>query len=251
MTPKECIDLVTPEADRQPRARRSALPSHAAVAATLSFGLTADTPPPISAQGIADVDNDRRGGDGRNDSDRPPDLPHLHETSVYPRSNTSHALTSVTAPVTNSSSSPRRKKSRSLQPRYSGKENSSNGTLVEKRKSPPILAGTNQFRGPREIPCFLNGVFVGQFLPQVQIPANHPRGEIIRLAAATLRTLPAYLTRSDYIEHRIFTLVTMDVSNVTHHTEAVAKCPTIRLGVSDECFTYCNAGADMNKCPSF
>jgi hypothetical protein len=85
----------------------------------------------------------------------------------------------------------------------------------------------------------------------VQIPADHPRGEDIRMAAATLRTLPAYLTRSDYIEHRMWTLVTMDVSKVTHHAEAVAKCPTIRLGVSDECFTYCNEGANMNECPSF
>ena len=97
----------------------------------------------------------------------------------------------------------------------------------------------------------MNGVLLGQFLPQVQIPTDHPWGEDIRMAAATLRTLPAYLTRSDYIEHRMWTLVTMDVSKVTHHTEAVAKCPTIRLGVSDECFTYCNAGANMNECPSF
>ena len=111
----------------------------------------------------------------------------------------------------------------------------------------PILAGTNPFSGPREIPRFLNGVFMGQFLPQAQIPADHPQGEVIRWAAATLCALPAYKTRRDYIEHRIWTLVTMDVSKVTHHTEAVAKCPTIRLGVSDKCFTYCNAGANMNE----
>jgi hypothetical protein len=43
----------------------------------------------------------------------------------------------------------------------------------------------------------------------------------------------------------------MDASKVTHHAEAVAKCPTIRLGVSDKCFTYCNAGANMNECPLF
>jgi hypothetical protein len=43
----------------------------------------------------------------------------------------------------------------------------------------------------------------------------------------------------------------MDPSQVTHHAEAIAKCPTIRLGVSDECFTYCNPGANMNECPSF
>ena len=168
------------------RAQPSALPSHAA-AVTLSFDLTADTPPSV---------NDRRGGNARHDFDHLPNLPHLHETSKYARSNTSHVLEPVTAPVTNSSSSPWRKKSRSLLRRYSGKENLSNdvsflsSTPVENRKSPwenltpmvdvlagknspvtpPILAGTNQFCGPREIPRYLNGVFVGQFLPQVQIP---------------------------------------------------------------------------------
>ena len=262
MTPKECINLVTPEADRQPRVRRSALPSHAA-AVTLSFDLTSDTPSPVLAQGIADDDNDYHGGDAHHDSNRPPDLPRLHEMRENALSNISCSLAPVTAPVTNLSSSPRKKKSWSSRRRYSGKENSSSKNLssdvsafdsppVENRKSPfwtkltprgsetlspavddlagenspvalsvsrldsdtlsesrldsvrfPILAGTNPFRGPREIPRILDGVLLGQFLPQVQIPADHPRGEDIRRAAATLRTLPAYLTRSDYIEHRI------------------------------------------------
>ena len=92
---------------------------------------------------------------------------------------------------------------------------------------------------------------MGQFLGQVQIRAGHPRRDIIRWAAATLHALPAYLTRSDYIEHRIWILVRMDPSQVTHHAEAVAKCPTIRLGISDECTLYCYAGADMNECPSY
>ena len=143
MTIKECFDLVTPEADRQPRARHSALPSHTATV-TLSFDLTASTPLPVSARGIADNNNDRRGGIALHDSDRPPDLPHLHETSMYARSNTLHSrtLAPVTAPVTNSSSSPRKKKSRSSRRRYSGKENSSSDVSafdsppVENRKSP-------------------------------------------------------------------------------------------------------------------
>jgi hypothetical protein len=80
------------------------LPFHAA-AVTLSFDLTADTPPPV---------NDRCGGNARHDFDRPPNLPHLHKTSKYARSNTLHVLKPVTAPVTNSSSLPWRKKSRSL-----------------------------------------------------------------------------------------------------------------------------------------
>ena len=92
MTPVEYIDLVTPEADRKPRARRIPLPSLAAAAATLSFDLTADTPSPVSARGIADDVNDRRGGDARDGSDRrPPDIPcHLPGMNEYARSNTSH-----------------------------------------------------------------------------------------------------------------------------------------------------------------
>ncbi len=125
MTPDKYIDLITPEADRQPRARRSALSSNAA-AGSLSIDLTANTLPPVSACGIADDINDRRGGDARNDSYRPPDLPRLHETRESARSNStrSPALAPV-APVTNSSSLPRKKKSRSLQRRFRGKENSS------------------------------------------------------------------------------------------------------------------------------
>jgi hypothetical protein len=79
MTPDKYIDLNTPEADRQPCARCSALTSHAA-AVTLPIDLTADTPPPVSARGIADDKNVRRSGDARNESDRPPDLPRLHKT---------------------------------------------------------------------------------------------------------------------------------------------------------------------------
>ena len=85
MTPKKIIDIVTHKADRQPidlltpEADSSALPSHLATV-TLSFDLTADTPLLVLAQGIADNDNNHRGGDARNDSDRPPDLPLLCET---------------------------------------------------------------------------------------------------------------------------------------------------------------------------
>jgi hypothetical protein len=111
MTPDKYIDLITPEADRQPHARHSALSSNAA-AGSLSIDLTADTPPPVSACGIADDVNDRRGGDERNDFYRPPDLPRLHETRESARSNSTRSppLTPV-APVTNLSSSPRKKKS--------------------------------------------------------------------------------------------------------------------------------------------
>jgi len=122
--------------------------------------------------------------------------------------------------------------------------------IVAEEEEFAVIATQIQRQG-EEIPRFLNGVFMGQFLPQVQIPADHPRGEDIRRAAATLRALPAYQTRCDYIEHRIWILKWMDPSQVTHHAEAVVKSPTIRLGVSDECFTYCNAGTNINECPSF
>ena len=150
MTTNKYIDLNTPEADRQPRARCKALPSHVAAEA-LPIDLTADTPPPVSARGIADDENVRRGGDdAHNDFDRPPYLPCLHKTRENTRSNTPHsrAFTPLSAPVTNSSSSPRKKKSRSSQRRYSGKENSTsdisaiNSPPVENRKSPfmpPVL----------------------------------------------------------------------------------------------------------------
>ena len=137
MMPEECIDLVTPEADRQPRTRRSALPSHShAATVTLSFDLTTATPLPVSARGIADDDNDRRSGDARHDSDRPPDIPRLRETRENTLSNTSSALAPVTAPVTNSSTSPQKKKSRSLLRRYSSKENLTPWWMFWREKTP-------------------------------------------------------------------------------------------------------------------
>ncbi len=80
----------------------------------MPIDLTADTPPPVSARGIADDENVCPGGgvDARNDFDRPPDLPCLHVTRENVRSNTPHsrAFAPLSAPVTNSSSSPRKKK---------------------------------------------------------------------------------------------------------------------------------------------
>jgi hypothetical protein len=60
----------------------------------------------------------------------------------------------------------------------------------------PIPAVTDPFGGPREIPHSEDGVFFGQFLPQVPIPAAHPRGDDIRRAAAFWRASPAYKERS-------------------------------------------------------
>ncbi len=241
----------------------------------------------LEARGIVGDDNDWRNGNVRHDSDHPPDLLRLPKTCKNAQLNTSSLLKLVTH------SSPRKKKDpdrgakriwipaavanhplwligRDISRR---EKKPFSGPMVIPRKNDmvgknapvtlsvshlnsvrfPILVGTIQFCGPGEIPCILNGVFVGQFLsqPQVQIPADHPREEIIRGAVACLLTLPAYKTRSDYIGHQIWTLVKMNVGNVTHHAKAVAKCPTIRLGGSDECFTYCNAGTNINECPSF
>ena len=143
MTPEKIIDLLTPKADRQPCAQCSALPSHA-VMGTLSFDLTADTPLPILAQGIANNDNDHLGGDARNDSDCPPDLPRLREMRKNTRSNTSRlrSLAPVSASVTNSSLSPKKKKSRSSQRQYIGKENlSSNVSAFDSVDTPlPVSA---------------------------------------------------------------------------------------------------------------
>ena len=160
MTPNKdkYIDLNTPEADRQPRARRSALPYATAEASPID--LTTETPPPDSARGIADDENVRRGGDdARNDIDRPPYLPRLHESHENARTNTlrSRALAPVSAaPVTNSSSSPRKKKSRS-RCRYSGKENLTSD--VSAIDSPPVENRKSPFMPPvlknRKAPLFL------------------------------------------------------------------------------------------------
>ena len=178
MTPDKYIDLITPEADRQPRARRSALSSNAAVG-TLSIDLTADTSPPVSARGIADDVNDHRGGDVRNDSYCPPDLPRLHETRESARLNSSRscALAPV-APVTNSLSSPRKKKSRSSQRRFRGKENSSSDVSafdsppVENRKS-PCLPPVVENRRKAPLFCFQN-------LPPGEVKHSPPRWLIWR-----------------------------------------------------------------------
>ena len=105
MTPNKdkYIDLNTPEADRQPRARRSAFPYATAEASPIA--LTAATPPPDSARGIADDEiEDCRGVDALSDYDRPPDLPRLLESRENARTTTSRsrALAPVSAaPVTN------------------------------------------------------------------------------------------------------------------------------------------------------
>ena len=79
----QIINLVTPKADKQPRARPSALPLPVAAAVSSFLNLTADTPSPVSAQGIAGDDNDCRNGDAHHHADHPPDLPHLPGTSNY------------------------------------------------------------------------------------------------------------------------------------------------------------------------
>ncbi len=37
---------------------------------------------------------------------------------------------------------------------------------------------------------------------------------------------------------------------MTHHVELIMKCPTIRVGISTECFTFQNDGVDVEECPS-
>ena len=163
MTPDKYIDLNTPEADRQPRARCSASPSHVAAEA-LPIDLTADTPPPVSARGIADNENYPRGGDDvRNDFDRPPYLPRLHEMCENARSNTPHSrpFAPLLVPVTNSSSLPRKKKFRSSRHRYSGKENSSRSESLSWRER-------THLGGPESFPTWRMVSFLANFFPRYQ-----------------------------------------------------------------------------------
>lgn len=77
MTPY-IINLITPKADQKPRARRSASSPPAAAAVYSLLDLTAKTPSPVLAQGIADDDDDCRCSDARHDADR---VPTVHLTS--------------------------------------------------------------------------------------------------------------------------------------------------------------------------
>ena len=101
------------------------------------------------------------------------------------------------------------------------------------------------------IPRVENGVLSGEFLPQTIIPANHPHREIIQCAANLMHQSKFYKTCRDYVEYRIYLLVTCDPTKSMHHVELIMKCPTIRLGISVECFMYRNDGVDMDECPSY
>ena len=115
------IDLVTPEADKKPRARRHALSPPTAVAESSIIDLSVNSPSLVSFRGstVDDV-NDRRHFDCRPVDLRLPGLPHLPLTNHA--SSATHGAYSH-APVTHSL--PRRKVSWPfLDPRSSGKENS-------------------------------------------------------------------------------------------------------------------------------
>ncbi len=107
------------------------------------------------------------------------------------------------------------------------------------------------FPAPRVIPRVVNGSLVGAFLaPQTLIPPDHPQRVIIKWAAKLMRESQWYSMRRDYVEHRIYLLVTCDPASMTHHVELIMKYPIIRLGISTECFTYQNDGVDTEECPS-
>ncbi len=109
---------------------------------------------------------------------------------------------------------------------------------------------THPFPAPRVISRVVNGSLVGAFLPQTLIPPNHPQRVIIEWAAKLMRESQWYSIRRDYVEHRIYLLVTCDTASMTPHVELIMKCPTICLGISTECFPYQNDGVDVEECPS-
>ena len=108
------IDLLTPKANKKPRARCNALPPPAPVTVSSLVDLTAELP--ISIRCINDNDNNRRGVDFlRHDYDRPPSLLRHPRADRAFSTNRAYSLTHL---------SPRRKISRPfLNPRSSGQEN--------------------------------------------------------------------------------------------------------------------------------
>ena len=206
------VDLLTPEADRKPPARFAMSSSQQSPTASNFVDLTVETTPILS---------ERRFFVNSENLTMTP-MAHKFPVLALPRSlNTSDNISLTHTSV--SQSSPQKKKSRHL---ANGKENfdviGPVGVLggVENIKAPFLVPRKNPnsevsichsdsvFSGPRIIPTS----FVGQFLPQVMIPTDHPCGNIIRRAAVMMRSLPAYEFRRDYIEHRIWILCSMNVA---------------------------------------
>ena len=92
------IDLLTPEANKKPRACCNALPPPAPVAVSSLVDLTTDLL--VSFCCINDNDNDHRGVDARHDYDRRPGLPRLPGADCSFSTDRAYSLTH---------SSPRRK----------------------------------------------------------------------------------------------------------------------------------------------
>jgi hypothetical protein len=86
------------------------------------------------------------------------------------------------------------------------------------------------------------------FLPQVAIPASHLCHDVIYVHASNMRSFPGYKLCYNWMENLI--LLNLDPKLVTHVIFAIAKCTTIRLGLSMEAFTYANPGANLRESPS-
>jgi hypothetical protein len=133
---------------------------------------------------------------------------------------------------------------------YCGSSDGSDGNGSGRSSSGNTGRSTHLFPAPRVIPCVVNGSLVGAFLPKTLIPPNHPQRVVIEWAAKVMRDSQWYSICRDYVEYRIFLLVTCDTASMMHHVELIMKCPTIRLGISTEGFTYQNDGGVVEECPS-
>ena len=63
--------------------------------------------------------------------------------------------------------------------------------------------------------------------------------------------MDGYESRREFIEYLILLLCDINPYFVTHYIFGIAKCTTIRLGISLEGFTHKNDHADTSECPSW
>jgi hypothetical protein len=74
---------------------------------------------------------------------------------------------------------------------------------------------------------------------------------VIEPAVRQMRALDGNESRREFIEYLILLLCDIDPYFVTHYIFGIAKCTTIRLGISLEGFTHKNDHADTRECLSW
>jgi hypothetical protein len=85
----------------------------------------------------------------------------------------------------------------------------------------------------------------------VVIPMNSHFINVIEPAVSQMRALDGYESRREFIEYLILLLCDINPYLATHYIFGIAKCTTIRLGISLEGFTHKNDHADTSECPSW